>query len=432
MPLHHYLPASFIARFSSDLRKVPARDKRVQVGDKRNQTQFSSSAEKVGCINNLYTLAHSHIEPEEVDQTWTEYERGLPNAIDSLINNTVDATTWTRVLVPFVACMLVRGPDFEDRFFDRFPPGHRQELSYLFTSDQANAARLREIPRLLTGVLAAKWIVLSAHGKEKLLTNDLGYSPYINPTTGDQGLAIPLSQKKILAIVPGKEDRIILRAEGDKWMPNISYMDLPPGNHEGLNLSLAHIALRFIFGPEITLVQKYYRGVAESFTAPEPIELGFPRELLSPAFEFTWHRLVSAIIRPPSATDGWDFSLDWKIVTSGWHSMPFLPVNLIEFPPALKRVENTIQLKFYDPTVYFDISQMVMAEKTGDFETAIKIATEALIREAPQSLKAELLAKRAMLYREQGKIAQILQRVMGLVRKTVFRFLQKIKYRQSD
>jgi hypothetical protein len=426
MPLHHYLPASFIARFSSDMRKVPARNKRIYVADKRNQTLFPSPAEKAGCINNLYTLAHPHIGPEEIDQTWTEYERRLPTAIDSLINNTVDAATWTRVLVPFVACMLVRGPDFEDRFFERFPPEHRRELSNLFTSDQANAARLREIPRLLTGVLAAKWIVLTAHGKEKLLTNDLGYSPYINPATGDQGLAIPLSQKKILAIVPGKEDRSILRAEGDKWVPNISYMDLPPSNHEALNRSLAHIALRFIFGPEIALVQKYYKGVAESFTAPEPIELGFPREFLSPAFEFTWHRLVSAITQPPSVVGGWDFSLDWEIVTSGWHSMPFFPINLIEFPPALKRVGNTIQVKFYDPAVYFDLSHMVMAEQMGDVETAIKIATEALTREAPQSLKAEILAKRAMLYKKQGNmpllqvVMQPLHRLLMIISKLRF------------
>lgn len=404
MPLHHYLPASFIARFSSDMRKRQARDKRVYVGDKRNQTLFSSSAGKVGCINNLYTLTHHHIDPEEVDQTWTEYERRLPVAIDSLINKTVDTDTWIRVLVPFVACMLVRSPDFEDRFFERFPPEHREKLNGLFTSDQANRARLREIPRLLTGVLAAKWIVLTAHGKEQLITNDLGYSPYINPTTGDRGLAIPLSSKKILAIVPGKEDRTILYAEGDKWVPNIAYMDLPPGNHEGLNVALAHIALRFIFGPEIALVQKYYKDVVESFTAAEPIELGFPDALLSPAFEFTWHRLVSAITHPPSVVDGWDFSLDWEIITSGWHSMPFLPINLIEFPPALRRVGNAIQVTFYDPAVYFDISQMVMVEQMGDVETAIKIATESLSRESPQSLKAELLAKRAMLYKKQGNL----------------------------
>jgi len=408
MPLHHYLPASFIARFSADAHKQPSRERRVTVGDKKEQRWFEAPADKVGCINNLYALANRAILPIEIDQTWKEYERRLPIAVDSLIQKNVDAETWFRVLVPFVACMLVRGPDFEERFNQRFPPALRQKFSEIFNPDNANRARLRELQRLLTCVVASKWLVLTTHGKEQLITNDLGYAPFLNPMFGHRGLAIPLAQRTILAIIPAIEDRIILREQDDKWIPVIEYVDLPPGNHEGLNRALAGVALRFIFGPNAQLVQKYFRGISQSFTAPEPTELGFPIELLSPSFEFTWHRLVGAIKKPPSEMEGWDFPLDWNAVADGWHSMAFTPENLVEFPPALQRINNTIQLKFYDPKVYYDISAILLLKETGNHDAAINEATKTLADPLSPSLRARVLILRGGSLDDVGKINEAL------------------------
>jgi hypothetical protein len=206
--------------------------------------------------------------------------------------------------------MFVRGPDFEERFNRRFSPDNRQAVDEIAGPGNANRARLREIPRLLTCVIAAKWIVLTAHGKDKLVTNNLGYAPFINPKFGHKGLAIPLNQKTVLVIIPSMEDRAILHGINNKWIPNIEYANLPPGNHQGLNRALAHTALRFVFGPDPQTIQKYFLGVPQAPLAPEPSQLGFPNELLMPSFEFTWHRLVAAIRHLPLDNDGWDFPLN--------------------------------------------------------------------------------------------------------------------------
>lgn len=407
MPLHHYLPAAFIARFSADMRKISARKKRVIVGDKKEQKCFQAPAERVGCINNLYTLADERSSPDVIDQTWAEYEKNLPAALDSLMNQTIDAETWLRVLVPFVACMLVRGPDFEGRFSSRFPPYLHEKLTGLFDADHANRARLRELQLLLTGALAAKWLVLKAHGKEKIITNDLGYAPFIHPPSGERGLAIPLNQKTILAIIPRAENVPILYAKDNKWVPNIQFLDLSPGNHEGLNRTLTQTALRFTFGPDIPTVQRYVRGAPENPIAPEPDMLGFPDTVFLRSFEFTWHRLVSAIKRPPSDSNGWDFHLDWGAIASGWYSMPFTPLNLIEFPPALERIEDTIVLNFYDPQVYYDISELLFLEDLREYKKAVEVTTKALTYNLDLTLKLSMLVKRAKLYLKLGKFSQM-------------------------
>ena len=403
MPLHHYLPASFLARFSADSRVEPARDRLLIVGDKKNQKWFKAPASKVGCIKNLYTLVNDSISPDIVDQTWSEYERNLPTAIDNLINRNIDAEIWTRVLVPFVSCMLVRGPDFTEKFNRRWPHNRPEQINKLLTNDNANRARLMDLQRLLGFVSTAKWLVLTTQGTEKLITNDLGYSPFINPIYGDKGIGIPLDHNIILAIIPTTKDHPIFYEKDNKWVPIINYLDLPPDNHHGLNKALAQNALRFIFGSDKSAVQKYVQGTPLSSSSPEPEELGFPDGRFSRAHEFTWHRLVSAIKKHPSDKEGWDFSLDWKVIASGWYPPPILPANLIEFPPVLKRVKNSICTRFYDPEIYYSISRILMLEEGGHHDTAIKEATNALTNKLSSSLRARILSIRGNILADIGK-----------------------------
>jgi hypothetical protein len=100
------------------------------------------------------------VRPQKVDEIWKEYERGLSNAIGELIAGRVDARTWARILIPFVACMLVRGPDFADRFERRMAALEIDDIDGVHTADNVNMARLFELQRLLGPVAAAKWVVL--------------------------------------------------------------------------------------------------------------------------------------------------------------------------------------------------------------------------------------------------------------------------------
>ncbi len=406
MPLHHYLPASFLARFSTDSETEPARDRFLIIGDKKNQRSFKARAHKVGCIRNLYTLTDYSTDPEMIDQTWAEYERKLPAAIESLIQRNVDAEAWLRVLVPFVACMLVRGPNFSERFNLRFTSMGSETLSELLSNDNANRARLMELQRLLGFVATAKWIVISRQGKEKLITNDLGYSPFFNPIYGDIGMAIPLDRNTILAVIPLIEDHPILREEANNWVPIIHYsdmMELPQANYDQINNGIAKTADRFIFGSDEETIKEYLIGTTQSSVSLESIDFGFPGGKFARAHEFTWHRLVSAINKSPSDKKGWNFPLDWGAITSGWYSLPFLPLNLVEFPPALKRVKNTIQTRFYDPEIYYNISKIQELEEAGDYSTAIKEATNALTTKLSSILRARILAIRGSILAEMGK-----------------------------
>src|SRR4051794_39879699 len=157
MPLHHYLPATFLAAFSADTSTEPRRDRPLWAGDKGQHKTFRAQAAKLGAENNLYTLVAEQHDPQMVDETWKDYERGLSNAVGELIAGGVDARTWARILVPFVACMLVRGPDFADRFGRRMAAHGIDDIDGGYApADNANLARLMELQRLLGPVAVAK------------------------------------------------------------------------------------------------------------------------------------------------------------------------------------------------------------------------------------------------------------------------------------
>jgi hypothetical protein len=97
----HYLPATFLASFSLDLETPRRRNRRLYVGDKREDRVFRTRAENVAAINDFYTLVTAELEsdvgPGMVDSVWTQCERDLSEAITLLINGGVDARTWIRV-----------------------------------------------------------------------------------------------------------------------------------------------------------------------------------------------------------------------------------------------------------------------------------------------------------------------------------------------
>src|SRR5437773_437305 len=95
-PRQHYLPASFVARFSSDT-DPDVRRRHVFAARRNGDGPYALAAENAAFVRNLYS--------EAVDAIWTDYEARLPAALDALCDPTheLDAEVWLRVLVPFVA-----------------------------------------------------------------------------------------------------------------------------------------------------------------------------------------------------------------------------------------------------------------------------------------------------------------------------------------
>jgi hypothetical protein len=212
----HYHPASFVARFSAD-HDPDVRRRRLFVAQ-RNGKPFQVAAENAAFVRHLYK--------DLVDSIWTEYEERLPTALEALCYGTteLDADTWLRVLVPFVAALLLRGPDFEKRFTERAIRHFGDELRERM-EETAGEARVMELQRLLAPVLAARWVVMHASGDTPVITSDVGWAPYGDPVNGEMGFAIPLNPKTILGLVP-RRTRFVLAWNGTGWSALIDHREL--------------------------------------------------------------------------------------------------------------------------------------------------------------------------------------------------------------
>jgi hypothetical protein len=269
MPLHHYLPATYLALFSTDAITQPRRDRRLAAYDKKNHKSFFSSASKLAGINDLYTLTGSDIDNQIVDMCLSGYESCFYIAINQLINHEINALTWASTLVPFVTGLLVRGPDFNTRFVRR--------LSFIGNDtpiDNTNIGRLMEFQRLLAPVAVSSWLVLRILGDDPLITNDLGYAPFINLRTNESGMAIPIGFEYVLVIIPMFR-RVLAIENGGEWIPMIRYEHEPPDNHKNLNKILAIHSRRFFFGSSESTIKQYVPNKSQPKYPLEPMQLGF-------------------------------------------------------------------------------------------------------------------------------------------------------------
>jgi tetratricopeptide (TPR) repeat protein len=373
MPLHHYLPATFLSNFSLDENTIPRRKRKIFVGDKKSKNIFPVSCENAGAINNLYTRLYYKKDPEFIEKIWGNYETKLHIAIPRLITGDLDAKTWIRFLVPFVACMLVRGPDFNVRFKNRIESllGEEMSINYLGKIN-IDGARFLELQRLLFPVTAAKWIVIHAPGNEQLMTNDLGYCPFLHPKSLDYGLAIPLGKNFVLAISPRKRGQI-LKKLGEKWRPIIQYTTNRCDNNHDLNRSIVSMAQRFIFSPNDELVDKYLKESNNLSRPIEPEMMGFVDGYHSRAYEFTWHRLAIFLENETTSEKG-EFPLNWKYLFNGWYPPVIFPTNLIGFPPPLKINKYSISFNFYNPDDYYKLNRIINFEEMGLFKESINEA----------------------------------------------------------
>jgi tetratricopeptide (TPR) repeat protein len=404
MPRHHFLPASFLGLFSSDKRDIPLRRKVLTIANKMNGKIFNGPASQIGCINNFYKLtdAPEGIDPGYIDEIWTKYESELPSAVNQLVNQNIDTEQWARVLVPFVACLLLRGPDFDFRLKRRFASMGINYKDLPISLDSTNLVRPLELQRLLSPILTSKWIVLSIHGQENLITNDLGYAPFWNRLIGDSGMAIPLGLRHILIIVP-QLSRTITRSVNGKWIPIIEYQDEPTDSHNKLNETLARNAQRFICGSNEDTIRGYFR-LMQTFTyfSPDPPQLGFIAGKDARAQEFTWHRFISSLGKTPDEINKDGFPIDWEVISKGWHPPVSIPTNLVEFPPFLHLVGKDISVEYYDPEIYYIISDIKMRAEISDFQGVIDESSIGLKLALPGKQIYQLLINRADAYIELG------------------------------
>lgn len=300
MPLQHYLPATFLASFSTDTTGT-RRERILAAGDKISGNVFSARASNLAGENDLYTLTSSQmnsLNPLLVDQSLSGYESNLSIAIEQLIQHEITAMTWATVLVPFISGLLVRGPDFNTRFDSRIA-----HFGIEVTPDNTNMARLMEFQRLLAPIAVAKWILLSINSDNPMITNDIGHAPFLNPNINHFGMAVPIGLSHILVVVP-TPNRILAYSSGGAWHPTIEYLISPGQNHIDLNRVMATRARRFIFGSDTSTINKYisFRG---DLPPLEPPQMGFISGFYAMVHDMDWYKLVSALSMPPKSD--WEY-----------------------------------------------------------------------------------------------------------------------------
>jgi hypothetical protein len=365
-PSHHYLPASFLGRYSA-VTTGPLRERSLFALKSNGQLEVVT-ADNIGCSPNLYLLQGSQkINPSTVDDIWAQYESDLGSAISELCNpgqTTISAKAWLRVLVPFVTGLFVRGPEFSARYEAR--PGikgvyeHAGFADDAWRSDNTNMSRLIEFQRLLAPVMAARWVVMHAKGDGPVITNELGYAAFKPPDDDHIGIAIPLDQKTILGLVPTWPDhaRGILKDGGTgQWRAFIEHHDLAVGDHINFNKTMAAIGSEFLVGPtEESVLSLAEQMDQPNVVSPEMVASLWPRPLMRVAHEWEWHRLVTAIQKKSSELTTHNFqAFDAKALAKGWCPMLFFPINLPDFPTGIRLLKNmTIGLAMTEVSGFTD------------------------------------------------------------------------------
>lgn len=300
MPFDHYLPATYLARSSLDT-TGPRRNRRVWVVDKRSASLFRTPVASICGDADLYTVDHEN--PRIIDGMWSGYEGRLHDALNNLIAGTIDARTWANTLVQFVAALLVRGRDFDQRLQQRLVPGFGPAIIPLLGErpDNTNWARLMEWQRLRASVIGARWSVLQTTGHFMQITNDLGSNGHMEFATRTLGIAIPIGVQHILTVRPTTRPHVVAIAKDGVWWPRIEYHKIDDAQQQGALRAFAASAQRFIVGPDEETMRRFVVQEDVPPPVPEPVSLGFMGGKMARRYEHTWLRVLGEISKPPNS-----------------------------------------------------------------------------------------------------------------------------------
>lgn len=362
MARDHYLPAAFLARFSGE-KVFPMRERRVWILRSGQRQAHRQRVENIGFIKNMYKMHDPNfLYPNAVDATWQGYEKRLGEALDMLVDPSVpsiNAETWLRVLVPFVAGLFVRGPDFSRRFeATELVRAAKAEAAELWHPDNTNGARLIAMRRCLAPVIAAKWAILYKNEPGAIITNELGYvNSRDTLDSSSVGWAIPLNPGTVLKLTPcpdGYGRKILFCTSDGEWRALIERTPLKPRSHLTLNRTIARYARDFIIGSDVHTVESSLTDLQ----GPPPPETLTPQTATSHRMQIVheneWDRLVCAIRHYPGELKDQQFEIDWDVVTGDWYIVPLLPLNLPEFKTGLRLRGRSIALNMSEVPGFTD------------------------------------------------------------------------------
>lgn len=248
MSRHHYLPAGFIGRFANGTSQ-PTRNRCIAVKIVKTHKVHTTTPARIGAKKGLYNLTNG----QNIDK-W-KYENQLQRVLDSIASGQpLMLDDYLRVAVPFVTGLFVRGKEFNIRY-ENIPVIKHATEQHLIHADNTNMSRTMRLQKLLSPVLAARWVVLhNTNDRYPIISNDLGLTMTLDMLTGDTGWAIPLDTRTILGLFPRKERHIATYHSG-VWYADIEHL-YPAGDiFHDLNAQIALNAYEFVFGPNKELFE---------------------------------------------------------------------------------------------------------------------------------------------------------------------------------
>ncbi len=314
----HYLPASYLAEFSSDV-STPWRRRRLWVRRLDVADPYVKSAETLARERGLYDatsgpLGESLGPVGTADVAWG-YERNLPAALERLHSDRpLDGHLWLTTVVPFVAGLFVRAPGFQQEFTQRFPVG-ADELSG-DVPNNATVARLIDFQLLLAPLLAARWTVLHFSTEVELVTSDRGFALTSTPLGTDPSYVVPTGRHTAVVVTPQICGQPLHLANG-RWLTNLAHVHAQDIEGPGLKRAIGAFARDEVYGPTREAVTEASRQLGEAPTLGAELF-----ESLDPASHlYDYFRLLSVLASGPCDAQSRADSLDWSTISeSDWTS----------------------------------------------------------------------------------------------------------------
>lgn len=284
----HYLPACIIGRFSTDENGL-SRDRHVQVVRRGTNHPYRAKASTLCAVNGLYD--GDSFEGGTIDQ-W-DYEQNLTKLFDLMkLGGLPDLDYYVHDLIPYVAGLFMRGPDFQHRLMHRLAsPGIDMGL---ISEDNVNVDRLFELQRLLSILLAAQWSCLHPPYGMRFVLGDLGLSR--TTIEGESAWVAPVDPELALMTRPRKKGCIAdYRSRHQGWIARVEHLQLHEAATERVNRNTMRQSQHLCMAEQPTdfidelpgrdqddnvAVAETAFGITSSFTVHEMVE-----------HEFEWYGL---------------------------------------------------------------------------------------------------------------------------------------------
>jgi hypothetical protein len=366
------MPAAYLGRFSWKDSKRP-RERPLWAWDLRSFRPFIITAKDAAWQIGLYDAESKWIGGSPtLDVAWG-YESSLPRALDSLANSPiVDGQLWTLTLVPFVAGLFVRGPDFHQQYRQRFPEGLETVAPAILRPDHSTAGRLLDFQHLLAPVMTSRWTVLHFAPSAELVTSDTGFATASTPV--GESYVVPLDRCTALVITPSTSRQVLSWVDGH-WVALLEHYDVADSDVPDLKRAMGAFARHAIYGPTRESVEQASQQLA---AAPHvgPAMLGAEVDLGCHLYDY--FRVVSALQSTPADAQSAADSIDWPAVERLW---PAPVVFELLFP---ERTVGGVQADGHHITVDLTLGAAVrkVRRAAGDFRKGAMTLMERPFAEA--------------------------------------------------